>query len=318
MDPLDACVARIAGRQHGVISTRQLHEAGATPGAIAHRVRAGRLHRLHHGVYAVGHRALSAEGIWMAAALAGGEDAAVSHDSAAALHGLLPSRRGAPHIVVPGRPRPRPGLVVHGARTLGGSVTTRRGIACTTVARTLVDVGGEGNPEATRRAWGAAASRNLLRPAELERELRHGRPGAAIVRRLLVALQATVRQRTREELERRALALIASSDLPPPASNRVLHLGGETYELDLAWPACRLVVELDGWSTHGDPVSFERDRRRDVDLQLAGWRVARLTWDDVIGRPKATLRRIRALLTQPALPPARGWTGSVGERSAAA
>lgn len=141
----DARIARLGAAQHGVVAFHELRAAGLGVGAINLRVRNGRLHRLRRGVFAVGHTSLSREGRWLAAVLALGEGAVLSHVSAAALWGLRPSSSAVTHVTVPtaaGR-RPRARIVVHRSRTLGmHDVAKREGIAVTSVARTLLDLGG--------------------------------------------------------------------------------------------------------------------------------------------------------------------------------
>src|SRR4051794_23310387 len=136
----DALIARLAANQHGVISIAQLERLGTGRQGRATRIEAGRLHRVHRGVYAVGHPGLSEKGRWMAAVLACGPDAILSHTSAAALWRLLP-QRGFVHVIVPGHGRPRQGIRVHRSRTLFPSEVTRRyGIPVTTPSRTLADL----------------------------------------------------------------------------------------------------------------------------------------------------------------------------------
>jgi predicted transcriptional regulator of viral defense system len=146
-----ALVARIAARQHGVISQGQLVTAGMSPSTITRRVREGWLHRVHRGVYAVGHRNLNREGQWIAAVLACGQQAVLSHESAAALWSISPTCPPLVHVSVPGTNgrRPSKGIVVHRSTTLIAAETTRRrGIPVTTHARTLRDLGF--GPEPTR------------------------------------------------------------------------------------------------------------------------------------------------------------------------
>jgi predicted transcriptional regulator of viral defense system len=310
MPPPTAPATRLATRQHGVVSRRQLLELGVSRHTVDRQIALGQLLPLHRGTYAVGHAAIGSRGAWMAAALAGGAGAAISHRAAAALHGLLPAPSGPTDIVVTGCRSSRPGLVVH---TGAGpeSIVAREGIPCTSVARTLVDVASLGNAVATERAWRAAASRRLIQPGAIGRELARGRGGTALIRRLLEEHTTHLAQRTREELERRALTAIDRAGVAPPEANRLLRLRDRWIEADLLWPEPRLIVELDGWSTHGNPDAFQADRQRDVELQLAGWRVARLTWNDITRRGPATMSRLRALLSQPPLRAAKGWTSMI-------
>jgi Transcriptional regulator, AbiEi antitoxin len=138
----DAELARLAAEQHGVVALRQLPELGLSSSAVRSRVASGRLHRVHRGVYAVGHRVLGVEGRWIAAVLACGRDAVLSHRSAAALWSLRPTTRTAIDVTVPRRVGlSRPGIDVHRATGLEpGDLTRVRGVPCTTVARTLVDL----------------------------------------------------------------------------------------------------------------------------------------------------------------------------------
>jgi very-short-patch-repair endonuclease len=147
----DMALAEIASRQHGVITLEQLFGVGLDKSAITRRVQAGRLHRVHRGVYAFGNPNLSREGHWLAAVLACGEGAVLSHQSAAALHNLSRPSPCLVHVTVPGRNgrSRRKGIVIHRSTTLApADTTTQRGIPATTVARTLRDLGY--GPERTR------------------------------------------------------------------------------------------------------------------------------------------------------------------------
>src|SRR4051794_36603112 len=151
----DQIISRIAARQHGVITLGQLVEAGLSPSGISRRVAAGRLHRVYRGVYAVGHAGLSDEGRWMAAVLACGEGAVLSHRSAAELWGLLQATTGAIHVTVPGAGgrAKRRGLIIHRPPSLASSaVAHRQRIAVTTPARTIADLRRATDPLVVRRA----------------------------------------------------------------------------------------------------------------------------------------------------------------------
>ena len=151
----DQKIARLAARQHGVVSIAQLIAAGLQPSAVTLRLNAGRLHRVYRGVYAVGHAALSNEGRWLAAVLVGGECAVLSHRSAAELWKLLPASGGPVEVTVPGRSgrAKRQGLRIHHSSSLLFAVTTRRdGIALTAPARTIADLQRTASPEDVRRA----------------------------------------------------------------------------------------------------------------------------------------------------------------------
>jgi very-short-patch-repair endonuclease len=255
-DP-DAVAARIAARQHGVISVTQLRYAGLTRRAIGRRAAAGKLYRIYRGVYAVGHPGLSREGKWMAAVVACGEGAVLSHRSAAALWGFAPKPRGrwdelTPEVTVPGyagRAR-RQGLRIHRSATLLPSQTTLRlAIPVTRPARTLADL---------RRTISAREWRAALREAEYLRLPLDGLFGS---------------DRTRSETEARLLRLLRRHHLPLPEVNA--RLGA--YTVDLLWRAERLVVEVDTYRSHGGRAMFDADRRRDAWLRRNGWQVVRVT-----------------------------------------
>jgi len=238
----DRLVAKIAGRQHGVVSIAQLHASGLSDDAVLGRVRTGRLHRIRRGVYAVGHPGLSPHGRWMAAALTYGEGAAVSHRSAAELWGLLKLSDGPIHISVPGdagRAR-RSGLRLHRRAALPPAAITRRhGIPVTKPAQTIVDL------------------RGAVPPRELRRAIRQ-----ANVLGLPIGSEAS-RDRTRSDLERDFLRLCKRHRLPTPEVN----VRSGPHLVDFFWRERRLVVETDGFRYHRGRQAFEDDRSRDLDLR---------------------------------------------------
>jgi hypothetical protein len=129
---VDELIAGLADRQHGVVARRQLVALGLSLDAIDHRVARGRLHVLHRGVYAVGHRALRREAYWMAAVLAGGDGAVLFRRSAALLWGIRSSARAAVEIAVPRERRNRPGIEAYETRTAPDELTSHDGIPVTT------------------------------------------------------------------------------------------------------------------------------------------------------------------------------------------
>lgn len=267
--PIDRVIARIAGRQHGVVSLTQLIAVGIESRAVYRRVRAGRLHRIHRGVYAVGHRHLSWEGIWSAAVLACGDGAVLSHRSAAELWTLLPHRQGSPDITIPGSAgrRSRRGIRLHRSRLLTPAVTSRRnGIPVTNPARTLADLPRVATPEEVRRA---------IRQAEVL--------GFAI---------GGDSDGTRSELERLFLRLCRRHRIPPPAVN--VRIG--PFLVDFLWRDRRLIVETDDYRYHRGRSAFEADRARDLDLKLRGYNVVRFTHRQVVDEAAGVARTLRALL----------------------
>jgi len=273
MRPKYDTAASIAADQHGVVSRSQLLQAGLTSEAIKRRVTAGRLHVLYRGVYAVGHRVLTLEGRWMAAVLACGPNAAISHTTAAAAWALRRAG-GAIHVTVPGRggrQAPR-GIVLHRSPTLTpAQIASHRGIPVTNVARTIVDVARTVTREELARIVDEADRRRLVDFAAL----RSARSAS-----LRAVLRSYAPAPTRSELERRFLRLCRDHGLPKPEVNAII----EGIEVDFVWRSRRLVVEVDGYAFHRSPADFERDRERDVHLAMRGWTTRRFTWRQVTTR----------------------------------
>jgi len=262
-------IALVAGNQHGVITLAQLVEIGLSPRAISHRVAAGRLHRIHRGVYAVGHASLSREGTWIAAVLACGDGAVLSHRSAAMHWGMLRPSDGPTHVTVPtgsGRHK-RSGITVHRSSTLLTSQTTIWGrIPVTKPTRTLADL---------RRTVPTKGYRRALRQAEF----------------LRLPID-TPTDRTRSKQEADFLALCRRHRIPPPEVNRKLG----PYTVDFLWRAERLVVEADSWSAHGGRLAYHEDRERDLWLKLRGFEVVRFTHEQITCEPAVVAAALRKLL----------------------
>jgi very-short-patch-repair endonuclease len=289
-------VADLARRQHGVVAKRQLIALGVGAGAIKHRLGVGRLHRVHAGVYALGHRALSADGNRMAAVLASGPDARLSHRDAAALWDLRATAHTRIDVSVPrSGVRSRPGLHVHcTAPWHPDDCAHRRGIPVTSVARTLLDLAEVVPARALRHAFEEAERLRLadVRAIEAVAARGHGRHGVGALAPVLAEARTRPLSDTRSELERRFLDLIESAGLSPPATNVLV----EGFLVDAVWPQQRLVVELDGRRYHHTRAAFERDRIRDAALQVAGYRVLRITWKRLHREPHMVGATIRALL----------------------
>lgn len=294
---MDGAIAALAERQHGVVARAQLVDLGLGRRAIGHRLECGRLHAVHRGVYAVGHRVLTREGRWTAAVLAAGAGAVLSHRSAAALWGIRPGA-GRIEVTAPRALRSRAGLRLHHTRLAEDEVTAVRGIPVTTPARTLLDLAAVVGAQQLERAVNEAEVLRLgdaVALAELVR--RHGgRRGAGALRRILEAGQVGALI-TRSELEDRFLGFLDAFGLPRPEVNATLPVSGGPVEADCVWRGPRLVVELDGYATHAPRHAFERDRARDRALLAAGWRVARVTWRQLAADPRALAAELRALLS---------------------
>ena len=268
MDRADEVIAALADAQHGVVSRTQLLSAGITARQVEWRLRRKRLHRVHRGVYAVGHGVLSHLGVWMAAVLAAGEGAVLSHWSAASLRRMRPGRGPRAHVTSPRRRRSHPTITFHHARLPPDEVTVEQGIPVTTPARTQLDLAPLlPSPTLARMIDAAGTCAGTPLAALLERY-----PGRAGVPKLTKIL-ATSRPMTRSDLEAEILAAMERAGLPRPDVNAVI----EGFEVDFAWPEHRVIAELDTYVTHGTPLAFERDRQRDRKLTAAGWRVVRLT-----------------------------------------
>lgn len=295
----DRKLAELATGQHGVVASWQLRRLGLSANAIANRVKRGRLHPLHRSTYAVGHSVLGPEGRWMAATLAVGEDAVLSHASAAALWGLRPTHRRDIDVTTPRSAHGRAGIRVHRSRTLvPDEVTSLRGIPTTSVPRTLLDLAESDSRRVVEQALDGSEVLRVLDLATLQVVLdRHPkRPGAAVLGEVL-AVHAIGTTITRSELEERFLALCRDADLPPPELNVAVTLeGGEVATVDALWRAARVVVETDGRAVHSTPERFERDRWRDAQLQRSGFAVIRLTWRRVVDEGPAVARTVGELL----------------------
>ena len=300
---MDQAIAWIAERQHGAISLPQLLALGLGGRAVRDRVAARRLHRLHRGVYAVGHPRLTSNGRWMAAVLACGPDAVLSHRDAAALWGIRGSSRAAIDVTTPRRGgRSLSGIDVHRTRRLQPQdVTEIDGIPCTAVARTLLDLAEVVNRRQVERACDQAELERLLDASALDAVLARalGRRGAPVLRAILdeYAIGQTI---TRSEMEERFLALCDCAGLPRPEVNVWLDLpSGGRAQADFLWREQRLIVETDGRAAHGTRGAFEHDRRRDQRLVLAGWRVIRVTWRQLTRETEELARILLTLLAVP-------------------
>ena len=252
---------------------------------------------MHRGVYAVGHRALAPHARWLAAVLACGPDAVLSHRSAAALWDLRPTARAPVDVIAPRSRHRRPGIDLHLSRCLEPEHRTEhKRIPCTTVARTLVDLASVLDTTGIERAWRRAGMLALLDVHAVQDALSngHGRRGTATVRTLLA--ESGPDHVTRSELEERFLALCRNAPLPLPEVNARVTANGTTYEVDFLWRARGLVAETDGWGPHRTRDAFESDRRRDADLLVAGLRVVRFTWHLVTEEAHTVAATLRALL----------------------
>jgi hypothetical protein len=293
-------IGELATQQRGVVAYAQMLELGATCDQIEQWVEAGWLHRLHESVYAVGHRDLPRGGHFMAAVLAGGDGAALSHASAAAHLGLRASSAALVDVMVPrSGERDRDGIRFHRPKVYAPEDrVVIDGIPCTTVHRTLVDLGAVLKLHQLERAVEQAELLQLLDIKGIADVLaRIDRPrGVRNLRRCLGAerLDASL---TESRGERRFLLLCVDAGLPRPVlQHPVEHAPGRWHDVDFAWPDRRLAIEVDGAEVHGTRAAARRDRRLDREIRDAGWRVERFMGDDVVDTPEVVLSALRRLL----------------------
>lgn len=288
-------LAALASRQHGVVSIRQLRRLGYSHSSVRRAVVSGRLHRLHQGVYAVGHTNISLNGRCLAAVLASGPDSLLSHYSAGWLLGLIPTQPIPVHVATPVRRKRRDAVRIHHSGTLiDTDRALERGIPVTSVARTALDLAA------------VLRFRNLRRLIRRSEELRvfdlddfrsvlarnRGHRGAFPLDRALDIYEPP--RLTRSELEREFLAYAEEFGLPRPVSN----FAAAGFELDVYWRELRFAVELDVYATHGAHEPFEEDRLRDEDLKLAGIELTRVTGRRFEREPRQVMERITRLLDQ--------------------
>jgi hypothetical protein len=260
-------------RQHGVVSREQLLARGLGSEAVAHRLTRARLHRIERGVYAVGRPEVSRHGRWMAAVLGCGSGAALSHDSAAALWGILATERAGIHVAMPpGSRRRRPGVTAHRCDLSPAEIAVRDGIPVTSVARTLLDVAAQRGRDRLEVAINEADKLDLIEPDTLRKAL-DAYPGQRGVARLRSVLDRRTFALTDSQLERRFLAIADRAGLPLPLTGQRLN----GFKVDFVWPDLGLVVETDGLRYHRTPAQQARDRQRDQAHTAAGLTALRFT-----------------------------------------
>lgn len=263
----------LAAKQHGVVARRQLLELGLSAQSIQHRLARRRLHRVHRGVYAVGRPALSREGHWMAAILACGRGAALSHESAAALWGIGPLPATLEVTIPVASPRRCDGVCVHRRpNLLATHVTVHKAIPVTKPVRTAIDLATRLNPARLERAINEADGLGLFSPERLLAAL-DDHPGVRGVGPLRSLLGARIFRLTDSELERRFLRIVEKARLPYPLTQQ--SVGG--FRVDFFWPDLGLVVETDGLTYHRTPSQQARDRVRDQTHLAAGLTPLRFT-----------------------------------------
>lgn len=283
-----ADLARLATSQYGVVSLQQLLALGFSREAVKRMVAAGRLHRLYRGVYAVGHRSLQPQGRLMAAALACGPDALLSHQQAAWVWELRRGWGGLLHVTVPGRSRRGPdGVRVHRVRALHPEDVARvENLPVTSVARTLFDLADVLPQQQFRRAFDEAERLGLLDAAAVRRVCERGRGRRAVTLTRAALAEAHPHQpMTRSELEVAFVEFCRECGVPPPSMN--VWVGDQ--EVDAAWLDQGVIVELDSWEYHRTRRAFEDDRARSATLTVAGMKPIRVT-ERRLTKERPTLR----------------------------
>jgi hypothetical protein len=295
-------LAELAGRQHGIVSVRQLAERyGYSRSRVKRAVAAGYLHRLHRGVFAVGHTNISLQGHCLAAVLASGPRSLLSHVSAAWLWGLTSTSPLPAAVTTPIHRKSRPPIRLHEARLITDEDRAlREGIPVTSLARTLLDLAATIRFEWLEKMVERSEELGLFDLRAVEELLARtvGHHGHKRLR-TAIALYAPT-SFTRSGLEQRFLELIIAAGLPQPHTNYVEH----GFELDCYWPEHRFAVELDVFETHGTRAAFERDRKRQEDLLLAGIQMIRVTGPRLQREPAEVTRRVARLLSERAPCPA--------------
>jgi very-short-patch-repair endonuclease len=293
-----------------VVSLAQLLALGLSQDAVERRARSGRLRRVHRRVYAIGGAIVPREGRWLAAVMACGRGAVLSHLSAAVLWNLLHYDAPQPHVTAPASRRGAPGIRLHRTRSLDAQdTTTHQGIPVTTVHRTLLDIAAHVPERYLDRALAQAERLQLYDHRAITDVIArsNGHRGTAILTRAI----ADEPQFTRSELEARMLRLVRAHHLPKPQLNISLdapdHPG---IEVDCCFPTHRLVVETDGWDAHRTRQAFEDDRAKDAALTAAGYTVVRFTWRQVRYDPETVAERIEAILRYRSASASRNATSS--------
>lgn len=293
-------IAAVAERQHGVVTFGQMRDAGLSAGAVERRIRSGRLRALHRGVYLTLPYGLP-HTREMAAVIACGQAAVLSHSSAVTVWGLGPGVcNGDVDVSTTEHRANRSGIRLHRVRRLGADErTVKDGIPITTPARTIMDVAATVGGRELEGIVARAERERLVAPEQLVRLLRRsrGRAGAGALSRVLALPEGAAFTRSEAEVE--LLALIRRAGLPAPRCNA--RFGA--YEIDFLWPSSRLAVEVDGYAHHSTRPRFEGDRRRDARLIGEGLTVLRLTWRQIMEEPLTTMVQLAQALARGSVEP---------------
>jgi very-short-patch-repair endonuclease len=286
-------MARLAVRQYGVVTHRQLNDLGYSDDAIERAVASGRLHLWHRSVFAVGHQGLSPHGLCMAAVLFRGSGALISHQSAVWLWGLETKLEIPVHVSVRWRGHAQDAIGLHHCPALrDDDIAETERLPVTGVPRTLLDYASEAKQYRLERAIDQADRLELLDLAAVDLltdEVRGHRGRGPLLRAMTIYREKGF---TRSGGEKRMLAALADAGVRRPAVNNFV----AGYELDFFWEQERFGVELDSWEHHRGRQSFEEDRKRQEELAMAGIETIRITGTRLKREPRKVAMRIAAHL----------------------
>jgi predicted transcriptional regulator of viral defense system len=301
---VDLKIVALGLEQHAVLRLDQLVALGLAPRTVRARAAKGRLHRCYQTVYSlVPPTLLSRFGRWLAAVFVCGDGAVLSHRSAAALHGLRPSAQRKPDVTVPGRSgHKQKGIAIHRSVTLADKdVTIVDSIPCTTVARTLLDLGDAIARRPHEKAFDQAEVMGVLNLNAINDQLdRNQTRGAAKRTRSILDEHYIGTSLTRSELEERLFVECQNQGVPRPEVNEwiVLPDGGPAIFADFVWRQSRVVIETDGFKTHRTRQKFESDRETDQRFLVCGWAPLRTTWRQIERRPAVIVARALVLINR--------------------
>lgn len=294
----DAAVLRLAVRQGGVIRSAQAFECGLTRGQVDQRVKDGRW----RPVGRFGYRIMEMEGVTnlVRAAVASLPGAVVSHDAAAELHGFANMRRGVASVSVHSRTTHEfPDVTVHRCHDMcDDHVVSVVGLRVTSIPRTIVDLSAHVTARRLEAVFASlvverrVATDDVL--AVVDRVARRGKPGIKKIRAILEERDVGPRDGT--PLERTGAQVLRSRGVPEPTFEFPLPWD-QSRRFDAAFPRKKLAIEWDSRRWHERTEAFERDRQRDREAMLHGWRVLRFTWLDVTQHPDAVADTVRRLLS---------------------
>jgi very-short-patch-repair endonuclease len=283
--------ARLASGQQGLVTREQLLERRVPANVIDRRVAKGVWSREHPGVYRVGHGARTAESTYMAAVLAAGDGALLSGRAAAHLLRLLKGPPPAPEIIATTKRRIDGATTARVRKIDPRDATEYRGIPCTTVPRTLVDLAATLDHDDLARAFHEASVLYRTTPEQVEAVLKR-RPNSKGAAKLRAVLRGDAKVAL-SKLERRFLEILDANDLELPETNKQIG----RYYVDCRWPARKLTIELDSYRYHGTRHAWEQDRKREREARKRGDDFRRFTWGDVFEEPQALINELRPILS---------------------